>query len=600
MDSVIEVSDFKMFWDLLSADVRDYLMKIHAYFRLNAMEVLVQSVALLMLLVVVALFCMLMMCMLKFSFRIVIKVLKYFYSVFSIWRAGRYVTDLEPIDSKIPSTNTILYRTIETGEIRDVNGVLFEVVNVPKNMVGKQPEMALANSTFVTENDKITRMSGLMAIRNDSGQVIGMASCIGFQQHGPTLLTASHVWREVVKAGAGRLEHKGKTFSVNLRWKTLLYSPECDLDLCVIAVPHEVFASISVKKLPTAKLFDRSRCTLYGYDRSGNFGYSMGAANHTPGEAFRLIHHGSTISGFSGTPVMHLGKVVGIHTGANNLKQWNEGSTLFWLQMSSIESDKTDGDPIEFVLELPQGKSRNFQWRTMDTMYDVSQVGRSVKVAPREEKVFEYDWSDHLMEPMDFSVPFSFESMDHLVKAPDFPSGKVVSPVQQPPPPLPAPHATTVLSPPTGKDLPGSSALEGTKSSKKRKRQKKKVSDSKKSENAPVVPMEQLEGRILEFMRKLANGEKVLHSGASRREMPQPNEGASSSRGVDTTVQVCVMSRKEEKLYNRICHHRKFQQALRSRTPEEAMCLRKATLDFVIFSKTVSTEKQVQDFLSSL
>jgi len=124
-----------------------------------------------------------------------------------------------------------------------------------------------------------------------------------------------------------------------------------------------------------------------------------------------------------------------------------------------------------------------------------------------------------------------------------------------------------------------------------------------------LTPQELVKLEELSFKMR-PRREVVLQSGISPPETPMQSEDHSSSRVLDLippgnylnstsgNVTLVHFSRKQDKLYNKICHARKYQQALRQLTNQGKVLLQKATWEFVLSADMPSNPNHLQDFLS--
>jgi V8-like Glu-specific endopeptidase len=575
------VRDYYVF----SIYISESLFRAFVYLRDNSLGVFSQFIASFLMLGGLCLAVLLFLNVISLAYLATIKVVKFCLYLFEcLWNKRKLERLVVPAKPEFePFGNTVFHS--DDGKFYTSRGEIVSVTKVPSGYFDKGKEMSMDNSVFNSSGEKKTKTMGVVAIRNSADALIGMGSCIGYKNYGPCLLTATHVWREVMRSGSGKLEHNGQTFTIDTTWKPYVYSSVDELDVCIIGVPHSVFAAMSVKKLKVGKLNSRSQCTVYGYTSSGEFGYSMGSAMLAE-QAFRLKHFASTIPGFSGSPVIWRDKVVGVHTCGNIPARYNEGTVLFWLEMSNTESEVTiDPNEVIFVDQLPKGDVRYQSYQADGYNHQIQQVGKSVKVIKTPRKFADVSWFED-ETAMDFSVPFAFESVDFL-------KGKPAGPNQQPD----KVSEPIVLFPQPTRPSSGSS-ISGTTGKKKRKKQKKGLVSSK-SEPALIAPTV-AQPSICRCLSEPVLPAKVLQSGTIRPETQRLNDEACSFRPQDIMVRVAVMSKRQEKLFNRICQHRKYQQVFRDLPMDERLRLRNLTLDFVLLSKSPLTETQVQDFLSGL
>jgi hypothetical protein len=124
-----------------------------------------------------------------------------------------------------------------------------------------------------------------------------------------------------------------------------------------------------------------------------------------------------------------------------------------------------------------------------------------------------------------------------------------------------------------------------------------KASVSKKSAKLPLVLSRKKRKQVALSQSRQTQG-LVLQSGVGHRSLQQQNDSPSSPRPENIEVLVILLTRRQERLYNRICHTRRFQQALRAHPSPST--LRRNLLDFVMSSNTASIGNPLQDFLGAL
>jgi hypothetical protein len=568
---------------------------------------------------------------------------------FLTFRARRYVTTLESLpqperhhDARIisepPKSRTGTLNTFGLNINGDpvgepvtyakphpvnTNDAVARAAQVVKDKV---KEMAMPTSTFFPSEHKRTTADGVMSVRSGS-VIIGMASCIGYSKFGPCLVTAAHVWAELWKCGQPNLEHNGDVFPVNFEWKIVLDSSPHDLDIVIVAVPHSVFAAIGVKKLKTSVLRDSQKCITFGFNEDGYFGTSTGRVEHKPHEAFRCNHYATTTYGFSGSPLIVAGDVVGVHTGAELglLSHSNLGTICFWMESKQLETPKKGEPGYRIELDFGDRKpERVVRFNTVGKEHSLEQVGRSIRLR---------------FKPMDFTLPLDFQQVslrwddedDYEVEwetisqriggkqrikegneAPKEDSDFLKeerSPLTKPDPMANLPPGWTsdmFLQSLSSllrqiQDSRFSSTSPTTKSAKLRKKKQAKALKTalalNSSEGAPTESLETTQETLPASTKPLKRGQ-ISQSGRLPSGEQPPSEEVFSSRAVDSNVLVVRFTRKQEKLYNRVCQTRKYQQLLRSLGTEERNFLRQKLLEFVTTSKINLRETQVPVFLA--
>jgi hypothetical protein len=153
---------------------------------------------------------------------------------------------------------------------------------------------------------------GLVSIRaNGKRSSMGCRIKIGSSTY---LLMAHHALRgasgTTLSIGNGSVE-----LPMSKEWPVFAYSPSGSLDFCLIEVDKQAWSILGVKALninPTTS----GSVTTYGVDCSGRLNSSLGAVRRDKSKPFGLSHTASTEPGWSGTPLINSGGVVGWHTGA--------------------------------------------------------------------------------------------------------------------------------------------------------------------------------------------------------------------------------------------------------------------------------------------
>jgi hypothetical protein len=443
--------------------------------------------------------------------------------------------------------------------------------------------------------------------------------------------TAAHVWKEFTRQGDSFfIEANNTTVPLNIAdYKLAFYSKERDIIL--FYPPQTLWSVLRVKQIPSAAYVKGKQIMVVGY-KNGKLTTSFGSLFGERDGGFGLTHYASTLKGYSGTPIIYQGKMVGVHLASNGIDS-NLGVSCVWLHFkeNGISSDEYyegfDARSYEIVSELPKGKVRRMRFRTFDYEYEAEQVGRFVKIGSAVNVSGNQHWTveddlndlydeeysrDHWesrFSPVPSTVPSSSgstkrnrrrskRSSGNTVQESGFPKGEE------------SPQSTlTDLSkeklkrsatlkkknvPASQKSIPGE-AISGVSAP-----PQQMDSDFVKSVNARLAAMEEKQQFALSRLNEQLNLKPVLQSGIIRQDTPALSVSPCLSRLPSTDVSIVLMSRKQEKLYNKICHTRKFQQALRDRTPDQIRDLRLKLLDYVMSLTTRLRGNPHQDFLSML
>jgi hypothetical protein len=555
-----------------------------------------------------------------------------------LWRRHSGVVTL-PVEETKPQT---LVLEVSTDTVK---------VAAPKSEL----EMGIDQSIFLKVDCKpnVSSIAGLLSIRvvpAAGGKIIGMASRVIFQ--GQTcLMTNAHVWQHVINSSSNCLiEHKGITTPA-LAWDGLLYSGKEDLDVVLIKVPDQVWSLLGNPTPRKLGAFRRNASVMV-------YGFVKNQLNSSSGRAFvsdkylQLYHACSTDYGFSGTPIFMGNVIVGIHIGIAPCKTLNKGTVCFFRDRELTETSTTDIENFKFVVDLPGlVESKNVKYRSNYFDYSVNYEGNFAVIS----KVGRHNpnQAGHWSLQDDFEETFTnigtdvdvrnFNSWEtgipvtELVKVDFFnPGEKEAIFAKKVFPKTPSPQKrkdkgklrdvvdTNSLESPidnaenekrqedsktVGNREKGfqqgastSRSLESTQStSGKKVKSVKKEQVCSTSVDVPTGLMGLSEDQLRRLVKLLSLNEHLLQSGVTHEEMQQLRENPSFSKpvGSETVIQVVNMSRKAEKIYNRICRSREFRKALEKCTVPECFLLQKKAFQFSMSPHIVRSRNPVQDFLST-
>jgi hypothetical protein len=200
--------------------------------------------------------------------------------------------------------------------------------------------MSQPGSRFIALEGVNGSTAGIVSLRDDAGEVIGMGSRIKFR--GSTaLLTAAHVYLAMLASGKVYMEHQGVSVplgDVSVR----LYSSEIDRDVIILDVSTVVWSKLGVKAL-RVQLCDYAKvATLYGFNDEGKYSQTIGTITPST-NVFEFTHVASTKPGWSGTPLIARGGIViGIHCGYRSAFGVNYGTVAFWERPLRETGDRRD------------------------------------------------------------------------------------------------------------------------------------------------------------------------------------------------------------------------------------------------------------------
>nr|UHS71560.1 MAG: hypothetical protein [Barnaviridae sp.] len=479
-------------------------------------------------------------------------------------------------------------------------------------LVGKQkePEMTLVSPMHPINdlaNDPVAK--GIVGLCDDKGEGrLSAPFSTGFRvvyEGKSYLLTAAHSYDEMLKPNDVYLWSPINNRSVKFvkKCRVLFYSDQNGMDIALIEIPDSTFAAIGVRALKMGQFrMSRSKTvTVYGFS-GARLSCSTGIASHSNRMVNEINYTASTVPGFSGGPVLWDGKVIAIHTSADKGKKQNAGTLLPMKflnyaktrQIVAKESD-TDEDDWNWISDHIEGKefheikirgkfgnmtlhqyndSRNFLiydiqgYQDQEDIYeDLNEHGYLYSEREKVKSKKQVEKTGH--EKPGFSRASSEPKEVHTSKS----------------------SGTSVV-------IVSKKRASSTQTVKPQSQPKKESTTS-----APVLTeiLDQL-AKLQNTVSEQLNKNKVLQSTTSPEEMPkQPTEVSVTNQGESTqTVRVLMIrfSRKQEKLFNRITHSRRYQQGLRdpNRDPSQ---LRQSLIEYVTSSSGMLSPTPLLDFLSN-
>jgi len=189
----------------------------------------------------------------------------------------------------------------------------------------------------IYSGDKLVGMGSVVRIKRKS---------ILFSSTEQLLLTATHVWEhnDLSLVGPGN-----KMVSLkDLACKEVLDSPSDQYDFTFVRVPPSVWAVLGVKALDMGMedtLGSKSAVELYGPDELGTFCRTNGSMTEAA-RPWIMEHTASTRPGWSGTPILSGGLVVGVHCeGSATEGKPNQGVHVISAVWEYIECASTKETP---------------------------------------------------------------------------------------------------------------------------------------------------------------------------------------------------------------------------------------------------------------
>lgn len=195
-------------------------------------------------------------------------------------------------------------------------------------MPTKSPEMALRGSSFYPQPNLV---GGVVTLKREDGSIIGMAFRAKTLGSDSYLITAQHVFKEVLSLKEIFVERDGKAIKHSFHIDDVsCFSSAHDLDFTVVRVPSGIWSALGVKALSLKMASSDTSGRIYGYDGSGKVLVSSGMVVPDPLYG-RFMHRISTYPGWSGSPIIDPnGFVLGVHLGAFQAHGVNYGVTNVW------------------------------------------------------------------------------------------------------------------------------------------------------------------------------------------------------------------------------------------------------------------------------
>jgi len=370
--------------------------------------------------------------------------------------------------------------------------------------------------------------------------------------------------------------------------------------MAIVSVPDKLFSSLSISLMRVSELVkDGTSCSVYGF-KDGKLQVSTGVMNVSKDVLLRIHHTCSTDFGFSGGPMIHDCKLVAMHHSRDIIKKVNMGTIFNSKFVSGKLGESGDYETGDETYKLVEKLER----RNTDQRYKVKlEHGTQYWRMDPKSGHFVIEDYDQYFDPQDVyedlrSGGFMMEG-NFLGNA-----AKAASGFSQ------ASSESSNMSVRCETPLQDckTSQLTVSKKQKKDKQGEKEQLKQGKAYTALADALTALtpeETKNLISLLQRQNSGKVLHSGLGLHEMPPPSVQvySGSQETVMDTQQLLVIhfSRKQDKLFNKITHHRVFRQAL---TQVQTLGLPRQSLmrfviEFVLSQHDASNPLHVQDFLST-
>jgi len=224
---------------------------------------------------------------------------------------------------------------------------------------GTVPEMAVSGSPVSQVNGKTNVLR--IYRRNDAGadELVGH----GFRSNKDEFATNFHVYDAIMlslEAGYTMvLVHDSKA---TLMGSITLFAHCKKIDIVLCKVDHNKFTALGCSVLKVGAAKENCVVKLFGINQEGLGVSSLGTANRSNASSFRINHTATTYPGWSGTPLISNGKVVGLHSGADGPKRINFGYSLAPFAHSNyfdkLETPFTEGDMHREVHKISKSEHR--------------------------------------------------------------------------------------------------------------------------------------------------------------------------------------------------------------------------------------------------
>lgn len=256
----------------------------------------------------------------------------------------------------------------------------------------------------------------LVVIQDENGFTRGMASRVQIGRN-DVMLTAFHVIDTAEKLYMAKFsnnEKVGRRVEIDFQnWKLDFASKDARIDVASIFVPQKVWSSLGVKsakvKIPTA---ERKPVQVFGADSSSAFKSSVGLGTFV--SEFTGEHSATTTKGWSGSPVISNGCVIGVHRGVDLDKVNSNKFTIIhqsffppgletmydYGHIRELDEEQFETRETEFSEAYLDGRGKIF-FSESEFYLDVSKRPRYVPKG-RDWREAEFEEEDDFFEDKDF------------------------------------------------------------------------------------------------------------------------------------------------------------------------------------------------------
>lgn len=263
-----------------------------------------------------------------------------------------------PLVSSVDTAGNTIHIPI-TGDLATAFALAYQFNPSSATVFQSSKEMAVPGSLPMPVS---SWPAGLVAIRADGKRSsMGCRITLGSSTY---LLVARHALRGAsgssLTIGTGSVE-----LPMSRDWPVCAYSPSGSLDFCLIEVDKQAWSVLGVKALKMTHTTSGS-VTTYGVDSSGRLNSSLGSVRRDKSKPFGLLHTASTEPGWSGTPLINSGGIVGWHTGAGETSLPSNVATSVAALLAATHSKESP---------FTAGKFVHVEW---DELLDRDDVSRAI------------------------------------------------------------------------------------------------------------------------------------------------------------------------------------------------------------------------------
>lgn len=288
----------------------------------------------------------------------------------------RLVPELEP------EVQEKWVETISDPLFDPVRGIYSEVlIGTEKYKILLQPNWWPFLSSAVIRNEKEAACIGsvvspipsgkepgfLVVLQNTAGETKGMGSRVRLNGKS-VLLTAYHVCETTDTLYIAKYcenEARGKRVKIEKTWLADFAAKDKDVDIIGIEVPAKVWSSLGVSEGKTrVPATTRIPISVFGADNASKVKSSQSTA--VVASNFTGYHSATTTHGWSGSPIVNAGFVVGVHRGCDRTQIGvNKFTPLHPIMLSpEVETEPDSGKNSE--IDAEEAKSRPYEFSETD------------------------------------------------------------------------------------------------------------------------------------------------------------------------------------------------------------------------------------------